>query len=561
MTILSELKAADGLADVANLLGYKTDTLSYLLYVAPKSTRYREFDIPKRTGGTRKIQAPNEKLKGLQQRLNNLLTECLTEIQKSNEPSRQISHGFTKNFSIFSNAAAHARRRYVFNVDLENFFPSINFGRVRGFFIKDHSFLLKPDTATILAQIAVHNNELPQGSPCSPIISNLVAKILDRRLNKLAQIHGCRYTRYADDLTFSSNIKTFPKEIASLLEGKWLIGKKLEKEIERAGYRINTKKTRLQTQTNQQTVTGLTVNKKPNIPATYYRLARSMCHSLFNSGKFTIPTGLNKVGEKATPRALQGILAHIQHIKDKTDYREKSSKKGAPSGHTLLHRKLLNYLTFCAPSIPIIVCEGKTDNVYIRSAIRSLLPPPNIFYEGIGSDTKEKVKLFNYTRQTQDVMLLGGGAGDIKNLILVYAEMIEKFPNKPLKNPVILVIDNDDGATAIFTVIKNIYGKAISHKSTADYYHICKNLFLVKTPESSTPNNWSCIEDLFDAKTLSTTLGGKPFNANQKPNETHTYGKHYFAEHVVKKGKKTIDFSKFSQLLKRIESVIAAYTP
>jgi retron-type reverse transcriptase len=561
MTVLSELKAADGLADVAKLLGYKTNTLSYLLYVSPSSTRYKEFDIPKRSGGSRKIHAPNEKLKGLQQRLNNLLTECIAEIKKGDEPNRQISHGFTKNFSIFSNAAMHARRKYVFNIDLENFFPSINFGRVRGFFIKDRGFSLNPNTATILAQIAIHNNELPQGSPCSPIISNLVASILDARLNKLAKTHGCRYTRYADDITFSTNIKIFPDEIASQVEGAWVVGKRLEKEIERAGYKVNSKKTRMQEKTGQQVVTGLTVNKKPNITADYYRLARSMCHSLFSSGTFLLPKNSIKVGEKETSKSLQGILAHIQHIKDKTDYREKSSKKGLPSSHTKLHRKLLNYLTFCASSSPVIVCEGKTDNVYIRCATRSLLPPPNIFYEGTGNDTREKVKLFNYTQQTQDVMLLGGGYGDIKNLVLVYDEMIESFSHKPLTHPVIIVIDNDDGAYPIFSVIKNTYGITIEHKSTADYYHICKNLYLVKTPESKKPNNWSCIEDLFDKTTLSTILDGKSFNPNQKPGETHSYGKHYFAEYVVKKNKSSINFSGFAKLLHRIQSAISSYSP
>ncbi|NJN91776.1 MAG: RNA-directed DNA polymerase [Leptolyngbyaceae cyanobacterium SL_5_14] len=126
----------------------------------------------------------------------------------------QVSHGFKRKLSIRTNARKHRNRRYVFNIDLTDFFGSINFGRVRGFFIKDKRFRLNSKVATIFAQIACFKKSLPQGSPCSPVISNLIGNILDTHLVRLAARTGCTYTRYADDLTFSTNKRCFPRSIA-----------------------------------------------------------------------------------------------------------------------------------------------------------------------------------------------------------------------------------------------------------------------------------------------------------------------------------------------------------
>jgi RNA-directed DNA polymerase len=79
---------------------------------------------------------------------------------------------------------------------------SFNFGRVRGFFISNNDFKLSPKVSTLIAQIACHQNELPQGSPCSPVITNLITHILDVRLTQQAKKYGCKYSRYVDDITF-----------------------------------------------------------------------------------------------------------------------------------------------------------------------------------------------------------------------------------------------------------------------------------------------------------------------------------------------------------------------
>jgi RNA-directed DNA polymerase len=204
-------------------------------------------------------------------------------------PRRSLAHGFERNRSIITNANLHKRRRYVLNLDLEDFFPSINFGRVRGFFIKDKHFSLHPAVATILAQIACHENELPQGSPCSPIVSNLVGHLLDSRLARFAKIHKCTYSRYADDITFSTSRKDFPPALAFPVPGatgKWQLGVELREKIEHSGFKINDKKTRMQFRGSRQVTTGLMVNEKVNIRQEYWRTARQMCHALFATGKY-----------------------------------------------------------------------------------------------------------------------------------------------------------------------------------------------------------------------------------------------------------------------------------
>jgi RNA-directed DNA polymerase len=175
MSRLATLKSAATLSDLANLLQFKPSVLSYILFKLPAATKYSTFEIRKRNGGRRSIQAPMDALKFAQQKLSILLQDCVDEINTAKGRKDRVAHGFKRKRSIITNAREHRNRRYVFNIDLEDFFPSINFGRVRGFFIRDHNFALNEAVATVIAQLACHENALPQGSPCSPVISNLIA--------------------------------------------------------------------------------------------------------------------------------------------------------------------------------------------------------------------------------------------------------------------------------------------------------------------------------------------------------------------------------------------------
>ena len=309
MDNLTKLKNAKDRKDFAELLGISLQTLTYCLYRLKTNNQYKTFSIPKKSGGERIINAPYGKLKMIQKKLSEYLQDCEEEIntayfsinnthkkgkenlcriknQSLKTKEQTLSHGFERNRSILTNAHMHLGKRNVLNLDLKDFFDCFNFGRVRGFFIKNRNFSLDSTIATLIAQIACYKNSLPQGSPCSPVITNLISHALDVRLAKLARKNSCTYTRYADDITFSTNKRIFPSDIATDENGVIFISKKLSSEINRAGFTINETKTQLQYKDSRQDVTGIIVNKTINTKVEYWKLARAQCNFLFKNGRF-----------------------------------------------------------------------------------------------------------------------------------------------------------------------------------------------------------------------------------------------------------------------------------
>src|SRR5262249_30494397 len=158
-------------------------TMLYVLYKAPENTRYKAFEIPKRAGGMRQIHAPHGLVRTMQEKLAPILQERYD--------AHPAAHGFIKERSILTNAKGHVGQRLVLNIDLADFFPSINFGRIRGLFMAQ-PFGMGAGAATVCAQICIHRNGLPQGAPTSPVLSNFIASTLDRRLSRLAKENGLR---------------------------------------------------------------------------------------------------------------------------------------------------------------------------------------------------------------------------------------------------------------------------------------------------------------------------------------------------------------------------------
>lgn len=564
MTALESLKKAQSRADLAALLNFKPAALSYILFKMDEETKYRNFEIPKKSGGTRSISAPAAQLKLLQRRLANLLQDCLDEIQKGTNSSRHLSHGFRRDHSIFTNAVRHKSKKFIFNIDIEDFFTRFNFGRVRGFFIKDLNFSLHEDVATSIAQIACHNNSLPQGAPSSPVITNLIFHITDLRLSSLSSKNRCTYTRYADDITFSTNSTYFPEEISiptQAMFDEWAVGKKLADEIRKAGFSINFRKVRMQYPGSRMDVTGLSVNKIVNTKREYRLSTRAMVHRLIEGERVRIGGIEYDPGEpgelKAIKAKLGGRLAHIHHIDrlresfQTSQHHNFEKKKETLSSRGKTYQEFLLFSRFATAEKPIVICEGPTDSIYLKCALRSIGKK----FPQLINENELKIDFLSYSTTTANILHLSGGESPLNDFIDLYIKFISRENIKGLPNPVIILIDNDKGAKGIFKKTGNLLNRAID--GSDPFYRLKYNLYLVALPKIS--NKETCIEDFFNSATRAITYNGKTFSASKEFDQSKHFGKKVFSEKVVKQNQDTINFTAFSAPLERLAAAIIDY--
>lgn len=242
-----------------HVLGIHYDELKALIYPRPP---YKHFIVAKRDGSPRALAEPLLPLKLLQYR-------ALAYLKSRVSPFRPAVHGFVEGRSILTNARQHCHptQHQILNLDLEDFFPSISFYRVRGV-LQAHPFYFSHEVATVLAHLCTLNGGLPQGAPTSPFFANLVCRGLDRDLTNVARRYRAIYTRYADDITLSFNVRSaerLPMAICSVQDGQVSIGKELTDVISDHSFKVNPNKTRLRGRFQRMEVTGLTVNKFPNV--------------------------------------------------------------------------------------------------------------------------------------------------------------------------------------------------------------------------------------------------------------------------------------------------------
>lgn len=613
MSNLEALQKITTKKELASLLGVKTSFLTYSLYVLKPNSQYIQFKVPKKNGTKRTINAPTGNLKTLQSCLSNLLLNCIDDINKKKFPDSEyfkplkeqikysptlkvkmgsaetkqlpcLSHGFVRKRSIITNAMMHLGKKNVLNIDLENFFDSFNFGRVRGFFIKNDNFKLDPAIATVISQISCFNNILPQGSPCSPVITNLITHSLDIRLAYLAKKNSCTYSRYADDITFSTRKAIFPAQIMRVEDTQYLPSKKLRNEIKHAGFTINSSKTRIQYKDSRQDVTGLIVNKKPNIKSEYWRTVRAQCNSLFNKGKFTKTIG--DAIEDGNINELEGQLNFIDHIDAYNRLRQKqplnhtySIAKHTYSTNIILNgrektfSKFLYYRLFYGNEQPTFLCEGKTDNVYLKSAINMLANhyPKLATAKNQTNEYKLLVRFLEYSKRTRFLLELSGGTSYLNYFISKFDKSFHFYKAPKPTHPVILILDNDNGFkgkkdSGIDAKLKKIkstiaYPESLNKHEfrKADFIHVMHNLYIVLTPLTASGEQTD-IEDMFDQQTRATKLpDGKTFNpADDRDNEKE-YGKEVFAQKIIKAQKSTINFNGLKPLLDRVVKAIEHY--
>jgi retron-type reverse transcriptase len=269
---------------------------------------YSHFTIAKRNGTARQIWSPIPRLKFVQRWILNQVLNNLT--------THDAAHGFVRGKSIVTNAAVHSNSELLIKLDVKDFFPSVSWRRVKGVFrhagyqeqistllallcTEAPRQIIKQDGVTYY--VALGDRALPQGAPTSPALSNIVCLNLDRRLTGLADKIGLRYSRYADDLTFSlpvSNQKSNTAKSDSDTKHNQLIGQLLgsvNKILQEEGFALNNDKTRVIRTGNQHNVTGMVVNGSgvPRVSRQIKRMLRAAVHNLESGGTLRADETLN----------------------------------------------------------------------------------------------------------------------------------------------------------------------------------------------------------------------------------------------------------------------------
>ena len=330
------LKSVNTLTDFAKLLNdVKTDefrtskhkiTEKQLLHFCnPKTVpnRYKTFHIRKKSGGLREINAPCYQL--------GVLLYILNTVFKAVYTPSESTMGFTEERSVVTNAQIHIGHHYVFNIDLENFFQSIPQARVWAR-IQLPPFNLPKEVANVVAGLCCHTNSdmtrnvLPQGAATSPLLTNAICDTLDRRMRGVAKRFGLHYSRYADDMTFSSMHNVYQEGSDFRNEIKRL--------IEEQGFKMNEKKTRLLRDGDRQEVTGLTVNQRVNVTRKYVHDIRWILHCWEKDGYgkayalfydyYKRTKGYIKKGEPVMENVIGGKLNYMRMVKgeNNTTYRK-----------------------------------------------------------------------------------------------------------------------------------------------------------------------------------------------------------------------------------------------
>jgi len=276
---------------LAGALELSVSRLRWLVFhrEVDSGTHYHRWHVPKRDGGLRLISAPKPQLKAAQRWIARNITEHL--------PVHGAAHGFVPGRSTVTNAAVHTGARVVIKLDLKDFYPTITQPRVKGLLRKAG---YGEQVATVLSMlcteaprevielrgqprhVAIGPRSLPQGAPTSPSITNALCLRLDRRMQGLGRTMGFRYSRYADDLTFSWH------DDAEAPVGKLLF--RVRSIITSEGFTVHPSKTRIMRSGRRQKVTGLVVNTTgtegsdapapgPRVPRALRRKLRAALHN------------------------------------------------------------------------------------------------------------------------------------------------------------------------------------------------------------------------------------------------------------------------------------------
>lgn len=547
--------------ELADYLKVPRKKLTYILYVLTPEKCYHTFEIPKKSGGTRTINAPNSDLKYVQKMLANALYSYQRTYREDEGIQQKVSNAFEKEKSIVTNAIIHRNKRYVLNIDLEDYFGSFHIGRVIGYFENNRHFRFPHEVSVTIAKIACYQGKLPQGSACSPIITNLICENLDIKLIRLAKKHRLDYTRYADDITFSTNCADFVTT-QEIFMGELIAA------IKSAGFTINPKKTRLQYKDSQQKVTGLVVNQKVNVDQDYYRATRAMAYHQYKDGSFKIN------GAEGTLNQLEGRFAFINQI-DKSNNKIDGQKHSVYylNGREKQYQAFLFYRYFFCSEKPVIITEGKTDILYLKAALKNLYKDyPNLIERDVNGKYHYEISFFTRSKKWEYFFGMAmDGADTITNLYrfylperntVDYLTYFRTLTGKNPSNPIVFLFDNETqtkdkplkkflGDKTITSAMKNTLQEKLSVELIE-----ASGVFLMTSPLPVGLQE-SEIEDLLPNDVLSMKIEGREFDRLGKKDMEKFYNKDILSRYVYQRYEE-IDFSKFKILLDALDSIVVS---
>ena len=290
-----DLPVLFSLAHLSRVTGLKTEILASQIFHSHKY--YREFDIPKRSGGFRTISTPYPSLLHGQRWIQSHILHKVSV--------HKAAHGFALERSVVTNAAPHLGKRWVLKLDLKSFFPSVHIRRIVAIFKRCG---YARDISFFLARLCCLHDSLPQGAATSPVLSNIVFKKTDTRLSALSSKYDLAYTRYADDITFSGCY--IPSQFILLVS----------EIIESEGFAVNPKKTRLVGPKGRKIVTGVSVSGETlKLPRQTRRMIRQEVFHLRTKG-FMEHTAARKIADPLYAERILGKLAFWRQVEPENGF-------------------------------------------------------------------------------------------------------------------------------------------------------------------------------------------------------------------------------------------------
>lgn len=450
--------------ELAETLKTKPSKISFYAHYLPDKKKYKTHTISKRGGGARLIDAPNKNLKIIQRSIANFLNEQYK--------ARACVFAYVQNRGIVGHGEVHTNQRWLLRLDIKDFFHSITTARLTGLLVAA-PFFIAPNVARTISLLCTKDGRLPQGSPASPTISNIICRGLDYKLKTIASKNKCYYTRYADDIFLSNNGAIFPPFLAQKNDkGIVTIGVELSEIITSAGFSINEEKTFLRSRGERQIVTGLVVNKKVNVPKEFIRNIKSALHSWRKFGfeaaqkywRDKVDKRNRWLGEEADYKlSVRGQINHVGFVKGYSDpvYLSLARKLSELDSTFIFDESALT--NSIAEEIHVF-CEGETDVLHLKHAFQKL---------------KDEYPTLNLTFKLPNI-----GKGDGSSVLKNFCNSVRTIPQKHLT---ICLFDRDEP-----TIIREMAGSALPYRDFGS------NIFSLVIPSPDFRDQESiCIEHLY----------------------------------------------------------------